>query len=126
MNTLFNVISGDVYIGDDTLFSHNCLVLTGVHRFHSGRRVSLLAEAPLDETPSEGNDIRIGRGCFIGAGAILLAGVTVGDHSIIGAGAVVSSDVPEGTFVVGVPAKALKHVGATDLSPGAFDRGTPD
>jgi galactoside O-acetyltransferase len=111
MNTLFNVVSGHVYVGDDTLFSHNCQVLTGVHRFHQGKRASLHESVPFPETPTEGNDIVIGRGCFIGAGAIVLCGVSVGDNVIVGAGSVVSSDLPAGVFAAGVPARVVRSHG---------------
>ena len=110
MNTTFNVVSGSVVIGDDTLFSHGCYVLTGVHKFHEGRRASLNLTAPYQEVPSSGRDIFIGRGCFIGANASILGGLTIGDNVIIGAGAVVTSDVPSGVFVAGVPAKVIGPV----------------
>lgn len=51
--------------------------------------------------------VRIGRGCFIGARAIVLKGVTIGDRAIVGAGAVVSKDVPAGMLAVGNPARAV-------------------
>ena len=104
MNTVFNVVSGDIWIGEDTYFSHGCYVLTGQHRFYRGRRVGLVPDAPFEEVPSTGNDIRIGRGCYIGANATILANVTIGDHCIIGAGAVVTTDIPSGSFAAGVPA----------------------
>jgi acetyltransferase-like isoleucine patch superfamily enzyme len=108
MNTTFNVVSGDVYIGDDTLFSHNCCVLTGIHRFHEGVRASLRQDSPTAEVPTSGRDIRIGKGCFIGAGAIVLGGVSLGDNVIVGAGAVVTSDAPDGSFLAGVPARVVR------------------
>lgn len=49
---------------------------------------------------------RIGSGAFIGAGAVVLEGVSVGDNAVIGAGAVVTRDVPSSTVAVGVPARA--------------------
>lgn len=49
----------------------------------------------------------IGRNVYIGAGAIILPGVTIGDNSIIGAGAVVTKDIPPNTVAVGVPAKVI-------------------
>lgn len=107
MNTTFNVISGDVYVGDDTLFSHDCYVLTGIHRFYNGKRAGIQPDSPIDEVPTEGRDIHIGRGCFIGAGASIIGGITIGDNVIVGAGAVVTSDVPEGSFVAGVPARVM-------------------
>jgi len=104
MNTVFNVASGEIWVGDDTYFSHGCYVLTGQHRFHRGKRVGLTADAPFDEVPRTGNDIRIGSGCYIGANATILANVTIGDDCVIGAGAVVTNDIPSGSFVAGVPA----------------------
>ncbi len=56
-NTVFNVSSGEVWIGDNTCFSHGCYVLTGEHRFYQGRRVGLVADAPFKEVPLTGNDI---------------------------------------------------------------------
>lgn len=51
--------------------------------------------------------IRIGRGCFIGARAIILKGVTLGDRAVVGAGAVVTKDVPAGHLAVGNPARII-------------------
>jgi acetyltransferase-like isoleucine patch superfamily enzyme len=109
MDTIFNVVSGEIIVGDDTLFSHGCLVLTGIHRFHAGQRVSLGKGSLADEVPDGGRNIRVGRGCFIGAGAILLGGVSIGDNVIIGAGAVVTSDLPSGCFAAGTPAKVITY-----------------
>lgn len=53
--------------------------------------------------------IRIGRGCFIGARALILKGVTIGDRAVIGAGAVVTKDVPAGTLAVGNPARVVQR-----------------
>ncbi|HEY9245409.1 MAG TPA: DapH/DapD/GlmU-related protein, partial [Candidatus Methanoperedens sp.] len=47
----------------------------------------------------------IGRNVYLGAGAIILPGVTIGDNSIIGAGAVVTKDIPSNCVAMGVPAK---------------------
>lgn len=51
--------------------------------------------------------IKIGNHVFIGANATILPGVTVGDYAVIGAGSVVTHDVPAGTVVAGVPARAI-------------------
>ena len=56
--------------------------------------------------------IRIGRGCFIGARAMILKGVTLGDRAMVGAGAVVTRDVPAGGVVVGNPGRILPPRGA--------------
>lgn len=57
--------------------------------------------------------IRIGRNCFIGGGSVILPGVTVGNGSIVGAGAVVFEDVPERCAVGGNPARVIREGIAT-------------
>lgn len=110
MNTLFNVISGTITIGDDTLFAHRCMVLTGIHQFVGGRRAGLNVP-PQEETPSSGRDIIIGRGCFIGSGAIILGNVNIGDNVIVAAGAVVTFDLPSNCLAGGIPARVIRYHG---------------
>jgi acetyltransferase-like isoleucine patch superfamily enzyme len=109
VNTVFNVVSGRIVIGADTLFSNDCQVLTGIHRFHRGRRASLLTPPPFGEVPRTGRDITIGEGCFFGAGATVIGPCTIGDNVIVGAGAVVASDLPSGTFAGGIPARVIRR-----------------
>jgi acetyltransferase-like isoleucine patch superfamily enzyme len=104
MNTTFNTIAGRITIGDNALLSHDCMILTGTHLFEGGERVGLGTGSLTDEVPTEGRDISIGHGCFIGAGAIILGGVRIGANCIVGAGSVVTNDIPSGSFVAGVPA----------------------
>jgi len=59
--------------------------------------------------PEKRNFVRIGNDVFIGANAIVLPGVTVGDGAIIGAGTIVTTDVPPYAIVAGVPAKVLRY-----------------
>lgn len=106
-NTLFNTSSGHIYIKENTIFGHNCMVLTGRHTFTNGVRSSLLGK---DEIPRNGYDIKIGSGCWIASGTIIIGGVTIGDNCIVGAGSVVTKDVPSGCFVAGNPAKLIKKV----------------
>jgi acetyltransferase-like isoleucine patch superfamily enzyme len=54
--------------------------------------------------------IHIKKNAWIGAGATILPGVTVGENSVVAAGAVVSKDVPDNTVVGGIPAKVLKSI----------------
>src|SRR5258708_17070690 len=61
-----------------------------------------------DEYRANARPIKIGRGVFIGARAIILKGVTIGDRAVIGAGAVVTKDVPAGQTAVGNPARVLR------------------
>lgn len=92
---------GGVKIGDDTMISSLCSITTLTHPINSRSRVA----EPVISKP-----IVIGRNCWIGTGAIILSGITVGDDAIIGAGSVVTKDVSPATVVVGSPAKVLKEI----------------
>ena len=85
-----------VTIGDKTQIGPNVKILTADHPRGAAER-----EAGLEF----GRPIRIGRNVWIGGGAILLPGITVGDDAVIGAGSVVTRDVPAGATVVGNPAR---------------------
>lgn len=86
----------EVTIGDKTQIGPNVQILTADHPRDPAER-----EAGLEF----GRPIRIGRNVWIGGGAILLPGITVGDDAVIGAGSVVTRDVPPGATVVGNPAR---------------------
>lgn len=60
--------------------------------------------------PKEFNPVVLKDGCFIGANATILSGLTIGKQSIVAAGAVVTKDVPDKTIVGGVPAKVVKRL----------------
>jgi len=79
-----------------------------------GPRVNLVTENhPADPASRRGmlcKPILIKRNAWIGAGATILPGVTVGENSVVAAGAVVSKDVANNTVVGGVPAKFIKHI----------------
>ncbi len=108
-NTLFNTVSGTITIGDDTIFGHDCMLLTGRHRFFNGKRAKLVPNSEhFRETPESGYNIEIGSGCFIASGVIITAPVKIGDNVLIGAGSVVTTDLPSNCFAAGVPAKVLK------------------
>ena len=105
-NTIFNVVSGKIIIGDNTFFGHSCMVLTGTHKYYKGIRGGL-HDPPIEETPSDGRDIIIGSGCFIGSGVIIVGCVEIGNNTVIGAGAVVTKNIPSGCFAAGVPAQVI-------------------
>jgi acetyltransferase-like isoleucine patch superfamily enzyme len=113
-NTLFNLSSGSIYVGDRTIFSHNVMVITGRHNFVNGKRASLAPGVNSEswgggeeEVPSSGFDIRIGSGTWIAAGAIISGGVTIGNNVIIAANAVVTNHIPDYSIAAGVPAKII-------------------
>lgn len=108
----------NITLGDGVYVNFNCVILDVVPvvigaRTKIGPGVHILtADHPRDprerETGREfGKPVRIGSNVWIGAGAIVLPGVTIGDDAIIGAGTVVTRDVPAGVTVVGARASQL-------------------
>ena len=77
-------------------------------------KVSLLSEghslSPVDRQLLVPRPILIKKNGWIGAGATILPGVTIGENAVVAAGAVVSKDVPANTVVGGVPAKIIKTI----------------
>jgi acetyltransferase-like isoleucine patch superfamily enzyme len=64
--------------------------------------------------PAVARRVRLGRNVWVGARAMILPGVTIGDHSVIGAGSIVTKDVPERAIAVGNPAKVIKTFDCPD------------
>lgn len=92
---------GGLTIGDHCMIGGGVLIC-GVNHGHASRSV------PMRKQAFEAAPIVIGKDVWIGMGAIVLPGVTVGDGAIVGAGAVVTSDVPPGFVVGGVPARPVR------------------
>lgn len=88
---------GGIFIGDDVLVGHNCMIATLNH-----------AEEPENRGDMVPKPVRIGGKVWIGANVTILPGVTVGEGAIIAAGAVVTKDVAPRTVVGGIPAKQIK------------------
>ena len=88
-----------IEIGDSTLIGPHCFLTDHDHGTEPG---TLVSEQEPVVAP-----LLIGSNVWIGAGALILKGVTIGDNAVIGAGAVVTRDVAPGARVVGVPARAL-------------------
>ena len=59
--------------------------------------------------------IKIGNGCWLGGGAIVLPGVTIGDGSVIGAGSVVTKDIPENSLAVGNPCRVIRKINGENM-----------
>lgn len=94
-----------IYVGDCTMFGPNVVVATAGH--------PILPE--LREKALQFNmPVHIGRNCWLGAGVIVLPGVTIGDNSVIGAGSVVTKDIPANVIAVGNPCRVLREIGEKD------------
>lgn len=88
---------GTISIGDDVLIGPKVNIITEGHPLNPSERKALTAKA-----------VVIKRNAWIGAGATILPGVTVGENAVVTAGAVVNKDVPDNVVVAGVPAKIVK------------------
>lgn len=94
-----------IYVGDYTMFAPNVVIATAGH--------PILPE--LREKQYQFNaSVKIGRNCWLGAGVIVLPGVTIGDNSVIGAGSVVTKDIPANVVAVGNPCRVLRTIGEKD------------
>ena len=94
-----------IYVGDYTMFGPNVTVATAGHPI----------DARLRELTYQYNfPVRIGRNCWIGAGAVITPGVTIGDNTVIGAGSVVTRDIPPNVVAVGNPCSVLRQVSERD------------
>lgn len=99
---LHNTIIGPVSIGKNTILAQN-IVLSGLNHTYTDISVSI------KEQKETTNLVVIGEDCWIGANAVVVAGVHVGKHSVIAAGSVVTKNVPPYSIVGGNPAKILKQ-----------------
>jgi maltose O-acetyltransferase len=90
----------EVAIGDKTQVGPGVQILTADHPREAAARATGL---------ELGRPVRIGRNVWIGGGALILPGVTVGDDAVVGAGAVVTRNVAAGATVVGNPARPVSH-----------------
>jgi acetyltransferase-like isoleucine patch superfamily enzyme len=95
----FNDVGG-IEVADDVMLGPNVSLITSGHPLDPAQRRTGVTSAP----------IRIGRNVWIGASAVILQGVTIGDDAVVAAGAVVTRDVPTLTVVAGVPATVIKKI----------------
>ena len=92
---------GTVVIGDGVTITNGSKILSHDHSQHK-----------MGKGTAEKTRTTIGNGVVIGMNAIILPGVTVGDHSIVAAGAIVTKDVPPGSLVAGYAARVVKTLDA--------------
>lgn len=94
-----------IYVGDATMFGPNVTIATAGH--------PILPE--LREQAYQYNiPVHIGKNCWLGAGVIVMPGVTIGDNTVIGAGSVVTKDIPANVVAVGNPCRVMREIGEHD------------
>lgn len=94
-----------IHVGDNVMMAPNVVLATAAH--------PVLPE--LREKGYQYNaPVRIGEDCWLGAGVVVLPGVTIGRGSVIGAGSVVTKDIPENVVAFGNPCRVVRTVGERD------------
>lgn len=90
----------EVRVGDFTMFGPAVQIYTATHPMN----------AQLRRTQEFGRPITIGSDVWVGGGAIICPGVTIGDQTVIGAGSVVTRDIPAGVFAAGNPCRVIREI----------------
>ncbi len=95
-----------IYVGDCTMFAPNVTVATAGHPI-----APCLRKYGIQYNAS----VHIGKNCWIGAGALIMPGVTIGDNTVIGAGSVVTKDIPSNVVAVGNPCRVMREINEQDM-----------
>lgn len=106
-----------IYVGDYTMFGPNVTVASAGHPILPCLR---------EKVYQYNMPVRIGRNCWIGAGAVIVPGVTIGDNTVIGAGSVVTKDIPSNVVAVGNPCRVLRNISEHDKEFYFKDRKIPE
>ncbi|MCI6433013.1 MAG: sugar O-acetyltransferase [Lachnospiraceae bacterium] len=94
-----------IYVGAHTMFGPNVTIATAGHPVLPDLRIyGYQYNMP----------VHIGRNCWLGAGVVVLPGVTIGDNTVIGAGSIVTKDIPANVVAVGNPCKVLREINEKD------------
>ena len=94
-------------IGDHVMIAPNVVIATGTHPIHPGlRRKEAQFNLP----------VHIQDNVWLGAGCLVMPGVTIGENSVIGAGSVVTKDIPANVVAVGNPCRVLRDISEKDLT----------
>ena len=97
MNNCLMMSVGGITIEDDVLVAANSQLISNNHDLQEHQIITC-------------KPVHLKRNCWIGAGATILPGVTIGQNSVVGAGSVVTKDVPDNCIAVGNPAKVVKNI----------------
>lgn len=94
-----------IYVGSYTMFGPNVTIATASHPISPEHR---------KQDYQYNQPVHIGENCWIGARAVILPGVTIGDNSVIGAGSIVTKDIPPNVIAVGNPCQVLREINEED------------
>lgn len=105
-NFNFTVVDdGEIFVGDKVMFGPNVTIATANHPIDPSLR---------EEAKQYNKPVHIGENVWVGAGTVIVPGVTIGKNSVIGAGSVVVKDIPENVVAVGNPCRVLREIGEHD------------
>lgn len=99
------VDDGHIYIGDCVMFGPHVTVATANHPVNPELRLKAY---------QYNRDVHIGNNVWIGAGTVIVPGVTIGENSVIGAGSVVTKDIPANVVAAGNPCRVMREIGERD------------
>ncbi|OUP01242.1 galactoside O-acetyltransferase [Drancourtella sp. An210] len=99
------VDDGHIYVGDKTMIGPNVTIATAGHPIQPTLRYLEM---------QYNIDVHIGKNVWIGAGSVILPGVTIGDNTVIGAGSIVTKDIPSNVVAVGNPCHVMRDIGEHD------------
>ena len=118
LDMLYDIVDDThIYVGDNTMFGPKVTVAVAGH--------PILPE--LREQVYQYNmPVHIGRNCWIGANAVILPGITIGDNVVVGAGSVVTKDLPDNVVAVGNPCRILREINEHDREYYFKDRKIPE
>ena len=94
-----------IYIGNDCMLGPNVVIATAGHPINPELR---------QRVTQYNADVHIGNNVWLGAGVIVMPGVTIGDNSVIGAGSIVTKDIPSNVVAVGNPCRVMREIGEKD------------
>ena len=94
-----------IYVGDYTMIAPNVILATATHPILPKLR---------EKAYQYNMPIHIGRNCWLGAGVIVLPGVTIGDNTVVGAGSLVNKDLPANVVAVGNPCRVMRPISERD------------
>ena len=97
MNGCLMMAAGGIFIEDDAMIAANVQLISNNHDLADRNVITCLP-------------VRVRRKAWIGAGATILPGVTVGENAVVGAASVVTRDVPDNAIVAGNPAKLIRYI----------------